>query len=591
MSIIMDPSEQSSETGGGTLRDFNLSEARDALESLPLSSVVLDGHLVVFRSGFDLTISGEPYLALMFLFSFKSGEYYARIWNQTVSKGTAGSVEEVVAACRGHFGGGTPCIGCPESEEGDRADGREYLVSQTPIPRKISLGCRGLLGADADGVQCAECVRLGDDNDGDDGEVTGMVIEDIRHQTDPIDLVSDDEQQDPEEVVEVRGKEEDCQNEPAEPVLEEKEIDDAIEKLTTSVKLPKGKDKGGDGADEEADPSGGRREKENVETSEKGDPLAAASTSGKQKEDEVVILITQEPLTTSGRPSRGQDSSFLCRSCKTSFSGSEKHVCSLRTPFLCTLCFTAFRSEFRLKQHHSTAHELKASSSEQQEVVKEGGEELESLETTETKPDKIREDQGEAVEEVPSENVEKLVDHVNVKQQQQQHMKQPDPPADFTDYASIIEEALLGQEGNKALSLEKINDFVEGHPKADVKMYPTWKDSVRWALSSNHRFKLVPVRRAFILNSEEGNKTYHVKDTFWRLRCDDEKAGQPPVTKGPIFPSGHRGKAGVFRCKGCAREFQHALDLIDHMTAEDHMGDLCVRCPSCANQVRPKTVD
>ena len=50
-------------------------------------------------------------------------------------RGTADSVEEVVAACREHFGGGTPCIGCPESEEGGQAAGRDYLESQTPIPR------------------------------------------------------------------------------------------------------------------------------------------------------------------------------------------------------------------------------------------------------------------------------------------------------------------------------------------------------------------------------------------------------------------------------------------------------------------------
>ena len=76
----MDVAEQGSETDadGAALTDFKLSEARAALSANSYSSVLIDGHLVVFRSGFDLTISGEPYLALMFLFSFKSGEYYAR---------------------------------------------------------------------------------------------------------------------------------------------------------------------------------------------------------------------------------------------------------------------------------------------------------------------------------------------------------------------------------------------------------------------------------------------------------------------------------------------------------------------------------
>ena len=153
----MDVAEQGSETDGAALTDFKLSEARDALSANSYSSVLIDGHLVVFRSGFDLNISGEPYLALMFLFDIKSGAYYARIWNTTVYKGTVQTVEDVVGACKALFGGGTPCIGCPESEEGGggRAAGQEYLVSQTPIPRKISLGCRGLVGDGTDGVQCA----------------------------------------------------------------------------------------------------------------------------------------------------------------------------------------------------------------------------------------------------------------------------------------------------------------------------------------------------------------------------------------------------------------------------------------------------
>ena len=79
--------------------------------------------------------------------------------------------------------------------------------------------------------------------------------------------------------------------------------------------------------------------------------------------------------------------------------------------------------------------------------------------------DKGTEDQeegNEGMEEKEGEHAEKLVDHV--------YVKQPEPPADYTDYARIIEEALLGEK-NKVLSLEKINDFVEGHPNADVKRH------------------------------------------------------------------------------------------------------------------------
>ena len=137
--FVMDVAEQGSETDtdGAVLKDFKLSEARDALSANSYSSVLIDGHLVVFRSGFDLNISGEPYLALMFLFTTKSGAYYARIWSTTVYRGTVQTAEDVVAACKALFGGGTPCIGCPESEEGGgrAAAGQEYLVSQTPITR------------------------------------------------------------------------------------------------------------------------------------------------------------------------------------------------------------------------------------------------------------------------------------------------------------------------------------------------------------------------------------------------------------------------------------------------------------------------
>ena len=118
----MMPCLSSSYIMGPPTKQFNLTRARSALKSLGLSSVVLDDVLVVFKSGFDVTISGEPYLALMFLFSVGSGRYYARIWNQTVARGTAENTEQVLAACKRHFEGGRPCIGCPE-EEGETDQG------------------------------------------------------------------------------------------------------------------------------------------------------------------------------------------------------------------------------------------------------------------------------------------------------------------------------------------------------------------------------------------------------------------------------------------------------------------------------------
>ena len=207
-------------------------------------------------------------------------------------------------------------------------------------PRKISLGCSGLVGEGTDGVQCPECVKLRDDGDGGGGkgETEEMAAEEVR-QSEPIDLVSDggEDKQDIqiEDVKTVTDQlEEDGSevNAAEEPVSEEKEVDEAIEKLTSSLKpfpqisLPEENHKEGSVAEEEADdPS-----EENV--------LALpelASKSRKQK-----------------------DSSFLCRSCNTSFSGSEKHVCALRAPFLCTLCFKSFRSETSLKLHRNSVHEF-----------------------------------------------------------------------------------------------------------------------------------------------------------------------------------------------------------------------------------------
>ena len=51
--------------------------------------------------------------------------------------------------CKGHFGQGRPCLGCPEAERDALAAGPEFLVSQTPVPRKISAACQKVLGEGA----------------------------------------------------------------------------------------------------------------------------------------------------------------------------------------------------------------------------------------------------------------------------------------------------------------------------------------------------------------------------------------------------------------------------------------------------------
>ena len=45
-------------------------------------SVTFGDYLVVMRSDFDVTIEGEPYLALMLLYNTRDSKFMARIWNQ-----------------------------------------------------------------------------------------------------------------------------------------------------------------------------------------------------------------------------------------------------------------------------------------------------------------------------------------------------------------------------------------------------------------------------------------------------------------------------------------------------------------------------
>ena len=68
------------------------------------------------------------------------------MWNITVDRGTAVTVEQLVDLCTQHFFKGKPCIGCPQHKN---EEGEEFVVSQTPIPRKISTHCHKVLGTAA----------------------------------------------------------------------------------------------------------------------------------------------------------------------------------------------------------------------------------------------------------------------------------------------------------------------------------------------------------------------------------------------------------------------------------------------------------
>ena len=70
--------------GGGQL---GFEEAKESLSKVNLQSVRLGGFLIVLRDDFDVSISGEPYIAYILLFNLESGFYLARIWNHTVATG------------------------------------------------------------------------------------------------------------------------------------------------------------------------------------------------------------------------------------------------------------------------------------------------------------------------------------------------------------------------------------------------------------------------------------------------------------------------------------------------------------------------
>ena len=151
--------EVENEAKAYTTLHFDLGLIENLLAPLSLTSVKLGGYIIVMKNQFDVTISGEPYVALLFLLDLEHGLYLARIWNQTVASGKVTSIDQFMAACKSHFNGGKPCIGCPMDEQ--YQDELQYLVSQTPMPRKISKQCHKVLGEkNAETASCPACMEL-----------------------------------------------------------------------------------------------------------------------------------------------------------------------------------------------------------------------------------------------------------------------------------------------------------------------------------------------------------------------------------------------------------------------------------------------
>ena len=138
--------------GRDKTHQFELSEAKRSLASLKLESVALGDYLVVMRSEFDAFIEGDPYVALMLMFNMDSGEFIARVWNETVTVGSVQRMEDFLQACKDHFHF-KPCIGCPSI--GDELEGYKYFQPK----RRFSKGCHRFL-KEKDTVSCPECLAL-----------------------------------------------------------------------------------------------------------------------------------------------------------------------------------------------------------------------------------------------------------------------------------------------------------------------------------------------------------------------------------------------------------------------------------------------
>ena len=127
---------------------INLLEVKRVISSLSLTSVNVGHCLVVMRSEFDLSVSGEPYIALMLVLDLKSRKYISRVWNQTVATGSAVDEGKLMEACQNIFCQGRPCLG--------------YHFADKPFPRKMASKCNKLLGNDAgiDETICQECSKI-----------------------------------------------------------------------------------------------------------------------------------------------------------------------------------------------------------------------------------------------------------------------------------------------------------------------------------------------------------------------------------------------------------------------------------------------
>ena len=155
----------------------HMDEARRVIASLSLSWFELGEYLVITNSNFDVTICGEPYLALLLFYNLKCGKFIARIWNETVEVGWAYKSNELDVACQRLFKQGKPCIGHPINQYDETITSQSFWFSHTPIPRVISKSCHKLLHEldSSDRQSCPECQKF---NNFEENDIDKNVLED-----------------------------------------------------------------------------------------------------------------------------------------------------------------------------------------------------------------------------------------------------------------------------------------------------------------------------------------------------------------------------------------------------------------------------
>ena len=156
------PSDQS--TGQRVSRDqteFNWDDALSALSALSLTWVRLVDYVVVMNGKMDVIIYGEPHIALQLWFNMKSCQFLSRVWCQTVAYGKVNNITQFMEACSNHFQG-RPCLGYLLGHGKQQV--QEFVVSQFPVPRRISQRCLKVLDKNASDniTSCHECLKLGD---------------------------------------------------------------------------------------------------------------------------------------------------------------------------------------------------------------------------------------------------------------------------------------------------------------------------------------------------------------------------------------------------------------------------------------------